>query len=46
LWYGDFFALYNNFENFWKLRRELDPHGRLLNTHLRRIFGEDGHVVS
>ncbi len=46
LWYGDFFALYNDFESFWKLRRELDPHGRLLNTHLRRIFGEDGHVVS
>lgn len=41
LWYADFFALYPRFEDFWKLRRKLDPNGRFLNMHLRRIFGED-----
>ena len=32
--------LYPRFEDFRRLRRELDPGGRLLNDHLRTVFGE------
>jgi FAD-linked oxidoreductase len=32
-------ALYPRFEAFRELRAELDPHGRLLNPHLRKVFG-------
>ncbi len=31
--------LYPRFEDFLALRAELDPEGRLLNDHLRRLFG-------
>jgi FAD/FMN-containing dehydrogenase len=31
--------LYPRWEDFARLRRELDPTGRLLNEHLRRLFG-------
>ena len=33
-------ALYPRYDDFLALRRELDPAGRLLNPHLRHIFGE------
>ena len=33
-------ALYPRFEDFRALRRRLDPDGRFLNRHLRRLFGE------
>lgn len=33
-------ALYPRFDDFRALRRELDPTGRMLNPHLRKIFGE------
>ncbi len=33
-------ALYPQWEQFKKVRRELDPKGRMLNAHLREIFGE------
>lgn len=33
-------ALYPRWADFQKLRRELDPHGRLLNAFTRRVFGE------
>jgi FAD-linked oxidoreductase len=36
---ADFAALYPRWEDFRKLRRELDPRGRLLNLHLRAVFG-------
>ena len=29
------------FDDFLALRRELDPRGRLLNDHLRHLFGID-----
>ncbi|MBA8736906.1 D-arabinono-1,4-lactone oxidase [Chromobacterium violaceum] len=32
-------ALYPRWNDFLKLRRELDPKGVLLNPHLRRVFG-------
>ena len=32
-------ALYPRFADFQTLRRELDPQGRMLNTHLQQIFG-------
>ena len=32
-------ALYPRFKDFQALRQELDPQGRLLNAHLRRVFG-------
>jgi len=37
---ADLTQLYPRFEDFRALRRSLDPQGRLLNTHLRSIFGE------
>jgi FAD-linked oxidoreductase len=33
-------ALYPQWEKFKRIRRELDPSGRMLNGHLRGIFGE------
>ncbi|MDX2275307.1 MAG: D-arabinono-1,4-lactone oxidase [Hyphomonadaceae bacterium] len=35
---GDFAALYPRWNEAVELRREVDPEGRLLNTHLRRVF--------
>jgi FAD-linked oxidoreductase len=32
-------ALYPRFADFQKLRRELDPQGRMLNAHLAQLFG-------
>ena len=34
--------LYPRFEEFLAVRKELDPQGRLLNDHLRFLFGEMG----
>jgi FAD/FMN-containing dehydrogenase len=31
--------LYPRFRDFLEIRAELDPGGRLLNDHLRRLFG-------
>ncbi|AUH52376.1 FAD-dependent oxidoreductase [Chromobacterium sp. ATCC 53434] len=36
---ADFAALYPRWNDFLKLRRELDPRGLLLNPHLRGVFG-------
>ena len=36
----EFSGLYPNWNQFKTIRRELDPQGRMLNTHLREIFGE------
>jgi len=33
--------LYPQWDQFHSIRRELDPHGRFMNDHLRRIFGND-----
>ncbi|MBF5058112.1 FAD-dependent oxidoreductase [Alcanivorax sp. 521-1] len=35
-------ALYPGFDDFLAIRRELDPDGRLLNDHLKRLFLENG----
>jgi len=35
-------ALYPRFDDFLALRREMDPRGRLLNAHLRHLFGING----
>ena len=40
LGHAELTALYPRFEDFRALRRQLDPGGRLLNDHLRHIFGE------
>ena len=32
-------ALYPKFDDFTRLRQELDPAGRLLNPHLAKLFG-------
>jgi FAD-linked oxidoreductase len=32
-------ALYPRWDDFLRIRRELDPQGRLLNDHLQRVFG-------
>ena len=32
--------LYPDFDKFNVLRRQLDPHGRMLNPHLAKLFGE------
>lgn len=37
---ADLRALYPRFDEFRALRARLDPHGRFLNDHLRRLFGE------
>ena len=34
--------LYPRFDDFLAIRQELDPNGRLLNDHLRRLFLENG----
>jgi FAD-linked oxidoreductase len=36
----DFAALYPKWDDYQALRRRLDPNGRLLNSHLRQVFGE------
>jgi FAD/FMN-containing dehydrogenase len=33
-------ALYPGWNDFHRLRRELDPTGRMLNPYLRKLFGE------
>lgn len=39
---ADFAALYPRWNEAAALRREIDPEGRLLNTHLKKVFlGED-----
>jgi FAD-linked oxidoreductase len=35
---ADFEALYPEWQAFHKIRRELDPSGKFMNTHLRKIF--------
>ena len=35
-------ALYPGFDDFLAIRRELDPDGRLLNDHLKRLFLDNG----
>lgn len=35
----NFAARYERFDDFLKLRKELDPQGRLLNDHLRKVLG-------
>ena len=40
LGHAELSALYPRFEDFRALRRRLDPGGRFLNAHLRRLFGE------
>jgi FAD/FMN-containing dehydrogenase len=39
LGYAELSALYPKFDEFIALRAELDPEGRLLNDHLRTLFG-------
>jgi len=34
--------IYPAFDRFQTVRRELDPHGRMLNQHLKTLFGETG----
>jgi FAD-linked oxidoreductase len=34
----DFEALYPEWQAFHKIRRELDPAGKFMNTHLRKVF--------
>jgi len=34
--------LYPAFDSFQAVRRELDPQGRMLNEHLKKLFGETG----
>lgn len=42
LGYRELRDLYPRFEDFCALRRELDPRGRFLNDHLRRLFLPEG----
>lgn len=35
----DFAALYPRWKDFLAVRRELDPEGRMLNAHLKQVFG-------
>jgi FAD-linked oxidoreductase len=37
---GDLARLYPRFDDYRALRKRLDPQGKLLNAHLRGIFGE------
>ena len=39
LGHAELTKLYPRFEDFCRLRAELDPEGRLLNEHLRKLFG-------
>jgi len=39
LGHAELTALYPKFEDFRALRMELDPQGRLLNEHLKKLFG-------
>lgn len=36
---ADFAALYPRWKDFLAIREHCDPHGRMLNPHLRQIFG-------
>ena len=36
---SDFAKLYPRWNDFLKIRQELDPQGKLLNPHLRKVFG-------
>jgi FAD-linked oxidoreductase len=36
---ADLAALYPRWDDFRRVRRELDPEGRMLNPHLQRLFG-------
>lgn len=38
LGYAELKALYPKFDEFCRIRAELDPGGRLLNAHLRKVF--------
>jgi FAD-linked oxidoreductase len=38
LGHAELTALYPRFEDFCRIRTELDPYGRLLNDHLRKLF--------
>jgi FAD/FMN-containing dehydrogenase len=33
-------ALYPRWDDFQRIRRELDPQGRMLNAHLKRLFAQ------
>lgn len=35
----DFAALYPKWNDFLEIRKQLDPSGRMLNAHLRQVFG-------
>ena len=37
---GQLASLYPRFNEFTAIRKALDPQGRLLNVHLRKVFGE------
>jgi FAD/FMN-containing dehydrogenase len=39
LGHAELTKLYPRFEDFRRLRAELDPAGRLLNPHLKKLFG-------
>ena len=41
LGYSELRALYPKFDEFVELRNELDPEARMLNPHLRQLFGVD-----
>ena len=40
LGHAELTKLYPRFEEFRALRKQLDPSGRMLNEHLRKLFGE------
>ncbi len=39
--HADLTELYPNFEDFLRIRKELDPEGRFFNRHLASLWGED-----
>ncbi len=43
---ADFAKLYPRWDDYQKLRRRLDPQGKLLNSHLRTVFGEGNGKAS
>ena len=45
LGYKELNTLYPRFRDFVEIRESLDPEGRLLNDHLRKLFLPDGTVV-
>ncbi|MGH8561494.1 MAG: D-arabinono-1,4-lactone oxidase, partial [Nevskiales bacterium] len=38
-------SLYPRWDDWQRVRRRLDPRGRLLNDHLRGLFGVPGGMV-